>query len=110
MTKFNKDQFDFHGGYLTYGSERKFVARFKRGGMAHFRAFLVKHFTVEEYFTLMETKNPESSIGNTFAPLEILERKGYVLKHIADQLKAKGYPVTPAGFHQMIIDQIAARG
>ena len=43
--KFDKTQFNFDGMYFTYGTDRKFVARFKRSGMAHFRSFLVKNFT-----------------------------------------------------------------
>jgi hypothetical protein len=111
MTKFDKSLFNYHGGYLTYGPERKFVARFKYRGSdrASFQSFLIKNFTVEEYFTLRETPDPANSVGNSYAPLTILEQKGYVLPHIRKQLVARGYPVTPAGFRQMVRDDIAAR-
>lgn len=67
--KFEKDGFNFDGMYLTYlvDGERKFVARFKRGGMGHFKSFLVKNFTVEEYFSMLET----------MTPMDILFTKGY---------------------------------
>lgn len=69
MTKFIKDQFNFDGMYLTYGADRRFVARFKRGGMGSFKSFLIKHFTVEQYFYFTETlRHP---------PLTVLELKGY---------------------------------
>lgn len=70
MTKFNKEQFNFDGMYLTYGEDRRFVARFKRGGMASFKSFLVKNFSVEEYFYKMD------KCGHP--PLTVLELKGYV--------------------------------
>lgn len=65
--KFIKEQFNFDGMYLTYGPDRKFVARFKRGGMADFKRFLIKNFTIEEYFGKL--------VGS--APLTVLETKGY---------------------------------
>jgi len=49
-----------------------------------------------EYFSRLEA-------GET--PLAILESKGYVLPHIRQDLEAKGYPVTPDGFRQMIRDR-----
>lgn len=88
MTKFIKDQFNFDGMYLTYGTDRKFVARFKRGGMAHFRSFLIKNFTVEEYFARREAND---------APLTIVESKGYVSPIVGKILKSMGYPVTQEG-------------
>jgi hypothetical protein len=69
MTKFNKEQFNFDGMYLTYGEDRRFVARFKRSGMGDFKRFLIKNFTVEQYFYFTETlRHP---------PLTVLELKGY---------------------------------
>jgi hypothetical protein len=70
MTKFDKELFNFDGMYLTYGLERTFIARFKRGGMGSFKSFLVKNFTVEEYLGLKNAYD--------MAPLTILETKGYV--------------------------------
>ena len=108
MTKFVKDQFNTNAEYVEYfldpmpcaWERRKFVARFKyvKGAKASFVAFLIKHFTVEEYFDRMDKGE---------GPTDILESKGYVMPHIAKQLKAKGYPVTPAGFKKMIRDQVA---
>ena len=97
MTKFIKAEFS-SGEYATYNG--KFVARFKRGNRGSFLTFLVKNFTVEEYFSYLDAD---------VAPLTILETKGYVLPHIRKWLKEGGYPITPAGMRQMIADQIAAR-
>lgn len=76
MTAFNKADFDMgHGGerWVMYGPERRFVARFKYmrpGANAnHFVKFLIKNFTVEEFFGLIDT-------GMT--PAKVLETKGYV--------------------------------
>lgn len=65
--KFDRKSFNFDGMYLTYGEDRKFVARFKRGGMGSFKSFLVKNFTVTEYFSKLENSSP----------LEVLMTKGY---------------------------------
>lgn len=82
MTKFTQQNLIKNGEYLMYVPEgctdhrqQKFVARFKygRSGMGSFRSFLIKFFTVEEYFSRHETGE---------APLTILESKGYILPHI----------------------------
>ena len=88
MTKFIKSEFS-GSEYVNYGG--KFVARFKRGGKATFLTFLVKNFTVEEYFGRLDA-------GET--PLKILESKGYLLPHIKKLLKETGYEVSVAGFKQ----------
>lgn len=98
MSKFDKTQFNFDGMYFTYGTDRKFVARFKRSGMAHFRSFLVKNFTVEEYFSLADTG---------MAPLTILESKGYVSPNAAKVLKAYGFPVSQEGVKQYLAYEVA---
>lgn len=89
--KFVKEQFNFDGMYLTYGPERRFVARFKyrMGGKASHQSFLIKHFTVEEYFQRMEAGE---------SPLKILESKGYILPHIKKWMKRDGYAVTKEGY------------
>lgn len=84
MTAFKKEFFHFDGMYLTYGEHKwggpngepraQFVARFKYRaahlkGRAQFVAFLMKNFTVEEYFAAYAASD---------APLNILEKKGYV--------------------------------
>lgn len=88
MTKFERSKFQYHGGYLTYGDDRRFVARFKHvpSNRPKFVSFLIKNFTVEEYFSLLETPSPEC-FGNCYAPQEILEMKGYVAAHIMKWLK-----------------------
>lgn len=110
MTKFTKDQFINDSGYVTYCMDpmpcshdrRKFVARFKyaRGGAGSFVTFVIKNFTVEEYFARMEA-------GET--PLAIAESKGYVMPHIKTWLKRDGYPTTQAGYHQWLDDRAAKR-
>ena len=74
MTQFNKAQFSYHGGYLTYTMDDartvKFVARFKYGGVPFTKAVflkqLLKNHTVEEYFHKLEIDH--------VAPLTILEK------------------------------------
>lgn len=110
MTKFTKDQFINDAGYVSYCMDpmpcawdrRKFVARFKyaRGGAASFITFLIKNFTVEEYFDRMEA-------GET--PLAIAESKGYLLPHIKTWLKRDGYEVSRTGFDKYLQDRIDAR-
>jgi hypothetical protein len=50
MTAFDKSKFTFWGGYLEY--DGRFVARFKYkpSNATGFRTFLIKSFSVEEYF------------------------------------------------------------
>ena len=120
MTKFVKERFRKDGAYLTYlldesspyynpgvaginSGEKcrgKFVARFKyqRSAAGTFQTFLIKNFTVEEYFDRMAAGE---------APLTILESKGYILPHIKKWLKEGGYPVTQAGYKQYLNDTIA---
>ena len=102
----NKD-FDYDGMYLTYkdgygnGRKRRFVARFKYGGMVAFKKFLRENFTVDEYFDLLENEG--------LAPLKVLETKGYVSPKVAKILKMRGYPMTLEGRDKMIKDDIARR-
>jgi hypothetical protein len=75
MTKFAKNQFDYHGGYLHYntGTERKFVARFKHRGpvtKAKFLSTLIKHYSVEDYFAKMNAGA---------APLQVLMNDGILV-------------------------------
>ena len=74
MTNFVNKNFDFNGEYLFYrvpGEEfKRFVARFKYGGMVSFKKFLRDNFTVEEYFDLLENQD--------LPPLLVLKTKGYV--------------------------------
>lgn len=96
--RFDKSKFT-PGEYAMY--DGKFVARFKRGGRASFISFLVKNFTVGEYFTRLDAGE---------SPLKILESKGYLLPHIRRWLKEGGYEVSAAGFAKMLADQSTARG
>lgn len=69
--KFDRSMFNYHGGYLTYGSDNKFVARFKhKGGVgkADFVRLLTKYYTVQDYFARLADR----------APLQILMDDGYV--------------------------------
>ena len=102
MTKFINKEFNYDGMYLTYGADRRFVARFKYGGMVAFKKFLRENFTVEEYFDLLEGRA-------SCAPVQILETKGYVSPNVAKILKQRGYPMTPEGRSQMIRDDIDRR-
>ncbi len=75
MTKFEKANFEYHGGYLHYNmpeGKREFVARFKYRGpvtKAKFQATLIKHYTVEDYFARLPGR----------APLQILLDDGYLV-------------------------------
>ena len=74
MTTFNKNQFDFDGGYLTYdllnGECNAFIARFKynKSLKGRFVTFLKNNFTVSEYLGYLET-------GMT--PIAVLQSKGF---------------------------------
>ena len=69
--KFDKSSFHCFGGYLTYGPDQAFVARFKysRGDKASFVKFLIANFEVGEYFARL-------AVGET--PVGILRSKGWV--------------------------------
>jgi len=108
MTKFTKENLSTAGGYVHYHPytddyrNSKFVARFKyaRSGESSFKAFLIKNFTVEEYFEQLDAG---------VAPLKIVEAKGYLLPHIKKWLKERGLPQTQAGFDMMIQQNISKR-
>ena len=73
-TPFLKENFRWDGMYLTYimssFGEYTFIARFKRNtrDRASFTKFLIKNFTMKEYFDLLRTSTPEA----------ILKSKGWV--------------------------------
>lgn len=100
MTKFVKENFNFDGMYLTYGTDRKFVARFKyaKDGKGSFVTFLIKNFTVEEYFAQRDANQ---------APLTILESKGYMSPNVKRALKLAGYAPTPEGKRAYLDDSVA---
>ena len=89
MTQFIKAQFQVDGAYVRY--DNKFVARFKhqRNAKGSFITFLVKNFTVEEYFAAM---------ASGLAPLQVVEPKGYILPHIKKWLKEAKLPQTREGY------------
>jgi len=116
MTKFNKDSFNYHGGYLTYTGDQgemtkyygqngaschetrkglpmpAFIARFKYAATSSrgpWVTFLIKNFTVEEYLGRLEAGE---------SPLEIMQSKGFILSHIKKWMKRDGFPITPAGY------------
>jgi hypothetical protein len=102
MTKFVKENFNTRGEYVSYNmgdtKPDMFIARFKyaKGGKGSFVSFLIKNFTVEEYF---------SRLNNSESPLSILEDKGYVQPHVKKMLKEAGYPQTLEGRKQYIQNQ-----
>ena len=102
MTKFSKENLNDSNGWLSYGPERKFVANFTKrgGGKSTFVTFLIKNYTVEEYFSLLD-------VG--MAPLMIVQEKGYILPHIKKWLKERGLPQTQAGLDMMIQQNISKR-
>jgi len=103
MTTFIKGNF-YGTEYVDYTNPvdgtTKFVARFKyaKSSKASFLTFLTKNFTVEEYFSRLEKGE---------APLDIVGSKGFIQPHIKKMLKEKGYPVTKAGFEQLVQDNVA---
>ena len=81
MTKFVKSNFEYRNGYLHYntGTERKFVARFKRANpitKAKFQAALIKYYDVDAYFARLG--GPYNAYGE--APLQILMNDGIILR------------------------------
>ena len=57
MTQFNKALINKEGEYVTYGADRKFIARFKNRGpftKAKFLKELVANHTVENYFAELD--------------------------------------------------------
>ena len=84
MTRFVREQFEYHGGYLNYRLkadsysylDTKFVAQFKYASTSSkgsWITFMIKHFTVEEYFAELATGK---------SPLPVMAAKGYELAHI----------------------------
>ena len=71
--KFDKRQFKYSGGFLTYGNADTFIARFKGGRKvggtkSDFIRLLSKYYTIEEW----TNKSVKS------APLHILKNDGYI--------------------------------
>jgi hypothetical protein len=103
MTEFVKERFCRRNGlYLAYRLDEssphydprekdvgKYVANFvyEQGNINHYRAFLMKNFTVEEFFDRM-------AAGET--PCEIAESKGFIPPYMRRLLKAENLAATPA--------------
>ncbi len=106
---FERKNFRTDGMYVTYakgGSENAktwgdytFVARFKytKRDIGRFVTFLIKNFTVEEYFEALE---------NGDAPATILKAKGYLSTTVRRSLKECGYPQTIEGYDAYINAQV----
>tara|TARA_B100001250_G_scaffold182982_1_gene157487 strand:- start:2995 stop:3336 length:342 start_codon:yes stop_codon:yes gene_type:complete len=97
LLKSNRYLFFLPSGAATETKDRVFVARFKRGSMGTFMTHLRKNWTAEKYFARLDAGE---------SPLDIVKSTGYLLPHIKKELKRKGYPVTHAGFDQLIQDQL----
>jgi hypothetical protein len=96
MTAFSKENFHISDEFVHYftGEKMEFIGRFKYGmksSRSPFTNFLVKNFTVEEYFGRLAAGE---------SPLKIAESKGFVPSHIKKILKNAGFPATAAGFKQ----------
>lgn len=103
-THFTKDSLQRDGAYLFYyvDGKSRFVARFKHmpGSAASFVKHLIECWSVEDYFELLDNQK--------LAPMQIVERTGYLMPHIKKQLKTAGYPLTIAG-RDAYLKEIEAR-
>lgn len=102
MTKFNKETLTVNGEniYFFNGERCQVVARFKYGAKTSrtpFVNFLIKNFTVEEYFARV-------SAGES--PLKIAESKGFVLSHIKKILKEAGYEASVSGYQKYCAEKL----
>ena len=93
--KFERKYFEISGEWVHYNG--KFVGRFRSGsgGSRSFITFLIKNFTVEEYFNRLNDKN--------MAPLLVLQEKGYISPNVRKALKSYGLPATEEGLKEMRI-------
>lgn len=71
--KFQRDQFNYSNGYLTYGVGHLFIARFKSGrkvggSKSDFIRLLSKHYHISDWFTKIKSS----------APLKILMDDGFI--------------------------------
>lgn len=102
MTKFTKETLTVSNENIMFfnGERCQTVARFKyaRSSRTAFANFLIKNFTVEEFFGRVNA-------GET--PLQIAESKGFMMAHIKKLLKEMGYEVSLAGRAKYIADRVA---
>jgi hypothetical protein len=87
-TGFKRERFDYsRNGCLTYtddGCTDRFVARLKyaqTSSKGRWITFMIKNFTVEEYFTQ----------AGRLGPLEAMEERGFILSHIRKWMKLDGF-------------------
>ena len=97
-TPFNRKDINVSGEYvhlIRKANDKQFIGRFRKGsgGSRKFISFLIKNFTIEEYFALLED----------LPPLKVLETKGYISPNMTKLLKLYGLPITQDGIFQMNI-------
>jgi hypothetical protein len=108
MTKFDKDFFEFDGERLLYwprGLHRgksKLIRKWDKWvpkPWKSWRNFIIKNFTVEEFFT----KRPSLK-----GQMRRMHSKGFLEPQQKRQCTLAGYPNTPEGYSQMLVDQVYA--
>lgn len=134
MSKFNREDFSYHGGYLMYegdagrfneyygddahptrvGSRKSlFVARFKYSSAdkGRFLTFLIKNFSVEEFFAAVNAPNPNNPWNNPFSPAPVLAAKGYISSTIRKGMKRAGYTVfNKASYREYFESDVSSSG
>ena len=82
--KFERSQFNYAGGYLTYGQDRRFVARFKRKGMvtkSDYVRLLCKYYDTETYFSRVKDEAPGQILMNDgYVSFDLINKKVMVAK------------------------------
>jgi hypothetical protein len=82
--KFERSQFNYHGGYLTYGQDNRFVARFKRRGVvtkADYVRLLCKYYNTDSYFNRVKTEAPGRILMNDgYVSYDLINKKIMVAK------------------------------
>lgn len=102
MTKFTKETLTVNSENIMFfnGERCQVIARFKyaRSTRTPFVNFLIKNFSVEEFFARVTAGE---------SPLAIVETKGFIQPHIKKALKEMGYEVSVAGREKYIADRVA---
>ena len=112
MTQFVKEKFIFSGAYLYY--EDRFIARFKYQAAAckTYATFLIKHFTVEEFFAIADAHEAAQRDGSAYksgyggGPYKVAEARGYLMPHIKKWLRDGGYEVNRSGYEKFHENQM----
>ena len=136
MANFKREDFNYHGGYLMYSGDagkcneyypnddsvhptRKgtkkelFVARFKYSGndKGRFLTFLINNFTPEEFFTAVNSPNPNNPWSNPFSPAPVLAAKGYISSTIRKGMKKAGYTIfNKASYRKYFESDVSSSG